>query len=163
MAFTSKVLQALNSEEVQSKICHAVFKLAWDTSITSFGEDVGNKVGLAYMRQDFKHKLQQLKTDLARASKTDFKEMAKGQPRDSETIGAADSPKVFSGSPDNRKWHPNRPLHSRSAPNPLKIISGGSFEKHIKSLNLTAQTKRFSSVELIALNAFLQVFENIED
>ena len=95
MVFASKLVQALNSEEVRSKIFDVVFKPAWDTSMTSFGKGLGNKVGdmLAQMHRDFEHTLQQLKDELNQDDKsmleTDLKAMATVYPSNGETLGAA--------------------------------------------------------------------------
>ena len=122
MVFASKLVQALNSEEVQSTFFDVVFKPAWDTSMTSFGKGLGNKVGdmLAQMHKDFEHKLQQLKDELNQDHKqmleTDLKAMATVHPSNGEALGAAaPAPGLLAALPKSSRSKRRRVRRERNA------------------------------------------------
>ena len=61
-SLVSKLVVALDSEELQAIIFHAVVKPALDTLMASFSAAVGNKVGdmLVACKEDLEHRIQQV-------------------------------------------------------------------------------------------------------
>ena len=67
----SKILQALDDEQVQAKIFELIFKPALDTSMASFGKGMGNKAGdlLAQFQTKYERKLEEVRVDFAKEIK----------------------------------------------------------------------------------------------